>query len=124
MAITVQLSGGHALLATMDGQDTMKASLNGVAGSGGAAVRLTDVTLLASAWTGDEQLYSQVVEIDGITPRSKVDLQPSVEQLAIFHNKDIAFSTENDNGVVTVFVIGDKPTNDYTIQATIMEVTV
>ena len=37
-------------------------------------------------------------------------------------DKDLAFSTENDGGVVTVFAIGDKPSNDYTIQATIMEV--
>ena len=59
-----------------------------------------------------------------MTPNSKVDLQPSAEQLAIFHDKDIAFSTENEDGVVTVFAIGDKPTKDYAIQATIMEVTV
>jgi hypothetical protein len=51
-----------------------------------------------------------------------VTLQPSVAQLEIFHDKDIAFTTTNDGGVVTVYAIGDKPTNDYVIQATIMEV--
>lgn len=123
MAITARFSDAKVLRATMDERETLKASLNGVGGGGGASVRLAEVTLLASEWTGDGSPYSQVVAIEGVTPRSKVDLQPSVEQLEIFHDKDIAFSTENEDGVVTVFVIGDKPTNDYTIQATIMEVT-
>ena len=85
---------------------------------------LTNVTLLASAWTGSDSLYSQVVTINGITEYSKVDLLPSVEQLAIFHNKDVAFVTENEDGVVTVYAIGDKPTLDYTMQAQITEVLV
>lgn len=87
-----------------------------------ALPRIAEVTLLASAWTGENNLHSQVVSIDGVTEYSKVDLQPSIEQLAIFHEKDITFVTENEDGVVTVFVIGVKPTIDYTIQATITEV--
>lgn len=88
------------------------------------AVRVAEITLLAAKWVGDASPYSQVVEINGITERSQVDLTPSVEQLAIFHNKDLAFVTENDDGVVTVYAIGDKPTNDYTMQVTIKEVSV
>lgn len=91
-------------------------------GGGSAAVKLTEVTLLAADWKGAESPYSQVVAVEGVSVNSLVDLQPSVEQLEIFHDKDIAFCTENDGGVVTVYAIGDKPTNDYTIQATIMEV--
>ena len=85
---------------------------------------LSEVSLLSDKWEGKDGLYSQVVNIDGITPYSKVDLLPSVEQLAIFHNKDVAFVTENENGVVTVFAIGDKPTQDYTMQVSITEVEV
>ena len=85
-------------------------------------VKATSITLLASAWTGSDNLHSQVVSIDGVTQYSKVDLLPSVEQLAIFYNKDVAFVTENNGGVVTVFAIGDKPTNDYTMQVSITEV--
>lgn len=88
------------------------------------AVRLTEVALLAASWTGSDNLHSQVVTIDGITEYSKVDLLPSVEQLAIFHNKDVTFVTENEDGVVTVFAIGDKPLLDYTMQAQITEVQV
>ena len=32
--------------------------------------------------------------------------------------------TENEDGVVTVYAIGDKPTQDYTMQAQITEVEV
>lgn len=95
-----------------------------VGSSGSAPARLSEVTILASKWAGSDSLYSQVVTIAGITPYSKVDLLPSVEQIAIFHNKDVAFVTENEDGVVTVFAIGDKPTQDYTMQVSITEVRV
>lgn len=101
-------------------------SLKGGSGSSnaGATTTLAQITILASAWVGEHSPYSQVVEVAGVTDYSKVDLQPSVEQLAIFHEKDLAFVTENEDGVVTVYAIGDKPQNDYTMQATITEVVV
>ena len=101
---------------------TLSVSLAGPFAGSGAAVKLTEITVFADAWKGATSPYSQVVTVNDVSMNSKVDLQPSVEQLEIFHDKDIAFSTENDGGVVTVYVVGDKPTNDYTIQATISEV--
>jgi acylphosphatase len=89
-----------------------------------SVTRISEVTLLASAWTGDASPYSQVVEIDGVTEYSQVDLKPSVEQLDVFHNKDIGFVTENEDGVVTVYLIGKKPENDYTMQVSVTEVNV
>lgn len=86
------------------------------------AAVIGEVTLLANKWVGDVSPYSQVVEVVGATANSQVDLTPSVEQLNTFYEKDLAFVTENDNGVVTVYAIGDKPANDYTIQVTITEV--
>lgn len=94
----------------------------GSGGSGGASAFVTDVTILANKWVGTSSPYSQVVTVKGATNRSQVDLTPSAEQLAIFHNKDLAFVTENNNGVITVYAIGQKPMNDYTIQATVTEV--
>ena len=84
--------------------------------------KIGTATLLASAWKGNASPYSQVVNINGVTANSQVDLTPSADQLAVFHDKDLAFVTENDDGVVTVYAIGQKPTNDYTIQVTITEV--
>lgn len=90
----------------------------------GANVIIGDVELLAANWEGSNNLYSQVVDIAGVTEHSQVDLTPNVAQLAVFYNKDLAFVTENDGGVVTVYAIGQKPENDYTIQVTITEVAV
>lgn len=86
--------------------------------------KYSSITLRASAWVGTDDPYSQKVTIQGVTAYSKVDLLPSVEQLAIFHDKDIAFVTENENGTVTVYCIGDKPKQDYTIEVCITEVNV
>lgn len=88
-------------------------------------LKIGSVSLLADKWvTNDENLHFQVVDIPGVTANSQVDLTPSVEQLAVFHNKDLTFVTGNTGGVVTVYAIGQKPTNDYTIQVTIKEVSV
>ena len=86
--------------------------------------KIATVELKASAWVGEGSLYSQVVEIEGVTEHSQVDLTPSIEQLVIFYEKDLGFVTENEDGVVTVYAIGQKPANDYTIQVTITEVNV
>ena len=99
-------------------------TVNGVTYKFPTPVTKCSVTLLASAWEGTDGAYSQVVDVAGVTPYTKVDLQPSSEQLDIFYEKDLAFTTENVDGTVTVHAIGDKPKNDYTIQATVTEVVV
>lgn len=86
------------------------------------------VELLASEWkqaTDDDRWYQEVTVANAtITPNSKVDLQPDSEQLSIFHEKDLAFVAENEDGVISVYCVGQVPTNDYTIQATVTEVIV
>lgn len=84
--------------------------------------RIATVDLPASRWLGTKSPYSQVVNISGITENSQVDLTPSIEQLEIFYEKDLGFVTENEDGIVTVYAIGQKPENDYTMQVTITEV--
>lgn len=70
--------------------------------------------------------YGQMVNVNNavITPNSKVDLQISSEQMVIFYEKDLAFVAENDDGVVTIYCIGNVPENDYTLQATVTEVVI
>lgn len=89
---------------------------------GGSTAYITHVDLPSANWQGEDNIYSQVVNIDGVTEYSKVDINPSVEQLAVFYQKDIAFVTENEDGVVTVYCIGQKPLDNYTMQVTITEV--
>lgn len=93
---------------------------NGV--QGGSSARIGEVTLTASGWIGDKSPYSQVVNIAGATKNDQVDLTPSIDQLAVFYEKDLTFVTENEDGVITVYAIGQKPQNDYTIQCTLTEV--
>lgn len=71
-----------------------------------------------------EYRYFQYVKVDNavVTPNSKVDLQPTPEDLAIFHKKDLAFTAINSGGNVRICVVGQKPTNKYTINATVTEV--
>lgn len=82
----------------------------------------TSVTLPATNWTGSTNPWSQVVTISGITANSKVDLQPTAVQIVEMQNNDIALMTENNNGVITVYAIGSKPTKNYTMQVLITEV--
>jgi len=86
--------------------------------------RIANVDLLSANWVGTASPYSQVVAIDGVTENSQVDLTPSIEQLVILYEKNLGFVTENEGGIVTVYAIGQKPENDYTIQVTITEVDV
>lgn len=90
--------------------------------AGSSSAKIGEVTLFANRWEGSGSLYSQDVYIHGVTANSQIDLTPSAEQLAIFYEKDITLVTENDGGVVKVYVIGQKLQNDYTVQVTITEV--
>lgn len=86
--------------------------------------KIASVTIYANRWVGTASPYSQVVNISGVTKSSKIDLNPTLEQLNIFYSKDITFVAGNNNGIITVYCIGQKPTNDYTMQATITEVAI
>ena len=86
--------------------------------------RIANVSLPAANWVGTSSPYSQVVTIEGVTEYTQVDLTPSIEQLVTFYDKDLGFVTENEDGVVTVYAIGQKPENDYVIQVTMTEVEV
>lgn len=71
--------------------------------------------------------YKQVVTVDNasITANSKIDLNPTPAMLASFHEKDVTFVAENDDGVVTVYCVGQKPKNTYTkIPVTVTEVVI
>ena len=101
-----------------------KKYIDSIAGASGSSVTISSVVLRAANWSGSSSPYSQNItsQLKGVTDKSMVTLQPSVQQLSTFHDKDLAFVTENDDGIVTVYAIGDKPTSDYTIQVSITEV--
>lgn len=83
--------------------------------------RTTSITLDGTKWSTSAP-YSQVLNISNITANSKIDLTPTPTQLNIFYTQGYAFIIENKNKTVTAYCIGNKPTESYTITATIMEV--
>ena len=86
--------------------------------------KLTTVTILASGWEGTSSPYSQTVSANGVSENSKLDLQPTPAQTIELQEAEISLMAANDNGVVTIYAIGDKPISDMTMQMLITEVTV
>ena len=84
--------------------------------------RTRTVSMLKDAWVGTFSPYTQEVVIDGVTAASKIDLQPTPSQLAQMSEDETTLVAENNGGVVTIYAIGEKPTVDYIMQATITEV--
>ena len=80
---------------------------------------------LSADWVKDaDNRYYQVVTVQNaiVTVNSKVDLLPDAAQLSIFHEKDLTFVAENEDGVVRVYCVGQVPQNEYDIHVTITEV--
>lgn len=82
------------------------------------------VTLKAANWLGNASPYSQVVDLANVTSKTKVDLQPTLNQLDTLYSQSVGFYTVNEDGVVTVYAVGNKPTADFAIQVTMTEVEV
>lgn len=94
-------------------------------GTGSAsAPKLTSITMLAANWGGDSNPYSQVVTCNGVDVNSKLDLQPTPNMMVALQDAEISLMLTNDQGVVTAWAIGNKPTEDYTIDVLITEVAI
>ena len=108
----------EAVEKVLDGTVATKTDLQNKADT----TKKTTVTL-STNWTGDASPYTQTVTISGTTANSKVDLQPdatSISQMA--EDGTVALYIANDNGTLTANAVGEKPTVELTIQATITEV--
>lgn len=77
---------------------------------------------LTTNWTQvSNEKYSQEIELENITKNSRLDLQPNADILAEFKQLGLAFVTENNGGIITVYSVGNMPLKSYTLQATIVE---
>lgn len=84
--------------------------------------KITTISLSADNWTEATNIYSQVVTVVGATANSKVDIYPTPEQLLELQSSGIALVAINEDGVVTVYALHNKPTVDYAMQVTLTEV--
>lgn len=84
--------------------------------------RVSTINLPVSGWLGSAAPYYQQVSINTVTSATKVELNPTVSQIVSLQNDDVALTAENNNGVVTVYSFGGKPSSDMTMQVTLTEV--
>lgn len=86
------------------------------------------INLYASKWVqvSDNVYVQDITEQlkEKTTSNSKIDLQPTPEQLRIFHQKDVTFTIVNEeDDTINIYAVGIRPSNDYEkIQVTITEV--
>lgn len=116
----------EAVAKIMDNPDEMLNSINELVNwvkNNFAKSKIATVTLFANSWVGDTSPYSQVVTVNGVTENSKIDLQPTALQIVALQDAEIVLTVENNAGIVAVWAIGDKPTEDMKIQVEITEVT-
>ena len=87
------------------------------------AITTKATVTLSTDWVGDASPYTQTVTISNITSNSKVDLQPDATAITkMADDGTVALYIANDNGTLTAYAVGEKPTVELTIQATITEV--
>ena len=99
-------------------------TLEGPFGTAGSAALIRQLDLPADSWKGAVSPFFQTVPLEGMTVRSKVDLLPTYQQLESFRNLELALTTENSDGILTVYAIGQKPQEDLQFQTLITEVVV
>lgn len=85
-------------------------------------IRKREVVLSASDWDS-KTIPSQTISISGIGVNDKIDIQPDGNVInAMLNDGVVAIYFGNENGVVTAYSVGAKPTADLTVQVTLSEV--
>ena len=64
-----------------------------------------------------------LAKLENISNRSRIDLYPSGENLTALRKMGCGLVIKNEDGTVTAYAMGSRPTQDITIQAAIVEVT-
>ena len=99
-------------------------STGGGTGEGGARPRLTTITIPVNGWSGAESPYYQNIYVAGVNANSKLDLQPTPNQVTALEEAESALMAGNNNGSVIIYAINNKPTEDMTMQLLITDVEV
>lgn len=101
---------------------SLSVTMEGPFGSFGSLIKVTDLTLTADGWKNAVSPYFQIVALDGVSVNSKVDLQPDTAQISALAMSGTVLTAVNNNGIVTVYAVGNKPNEQIVMQASISEV--
>ena len=119
----VDMNNERVKLNAKDAETLGGSSLTSILNSINSTVdKISTISLPASGWTPATNVYSQVVSVAGATAKSKVDIYPTPEQLVDLQTSGISLVAVNEDGVVTVYALNNKPTSDYSMQVTLTEV--
>ena len=100
-------------------------AMDGPFAGGGGTGKMTEIVLPVSGWqrqNSSNPWQQDDVSVNGISGNSIIELIPSTDIINKLHHT--AITAVNDEGVVTVYAYGDKPTEDLTVYAVLTEVTV
>lgn len=83
-----------------------------------------NVTLNSALWKASEDgtYYTQELTITGVTAKSRIDLNPTPEQIIQLLNDEVSMFVSNDAGVVTVYSMNGVPSTTMYMSAVITEV--
>lgn len=86
--------------------------------------RKMEVTLLANNWTvsDDGYYFTQEIAVPNVTVNSKIDLQPTPEQMIQLLQSEISLFVANNNGTIVVYALNAVPEEDMTFKALRSEV--
>lgn len=120
---TVVLNDSGATMQLLYNADTKLFVLQNGGGGGNTTVSKLTVELKADSWvaSSDGTYFTQNTGIT-VGENSKVDLQPTAEQLIELINDGISMFLANESGSLSAYAIGSVPASDMTIQATEMAV--
>lgn len=98
-------------------------AINGAINAKLDKVILKDITIQSSSWNEDSDLFKAPLSIEGLTAKTKVDINTTAEIVkTMMENGIYAIYIENDNGTASAVAVGDKPTKNITLSVSLMEV--
>ena len=120
-AITLENAGGRITAYALGKKPLQDVTLQATVTGTGANLPVTKVKLPASQWeTLKEDLHTQEGSLPGVNGYSRIDLDLSPEQLTAFRDQGFFLTMKNEDGAVTAFAVGSKPSQDISVQATIL----
>lgn len=83
-----------------------------------------EITVVADSWVESEngEYFTQSVAVPNATVNSRIDLDPSPEQIIQLINESVSMFISNENGAIKAYALGSAPSTDMTFKIRISEV--